>query len=58
MNWRDCITVVSEVCHGRISTAGTCVLVTVALDNPAAGGESDEIVTSYPLIGRSPIRAA
>ena len=34
------------------------VLVTVALDHPAAGDGPDNVVISYPPIGRGAVRAA
>lgn len=58
MNWRDHITVDPEVCHGRACIAGTRVLVTVILDNAAAGLTPQEIVRSYPSITTDSVRAA
>ena len=37
VSWRDYITVAPEVCQGKGSIAGTRVLVTVVLNNLAAG---------------------
>ena len=37
MSWRDYITVAPEVCQGKGVIAGARVLVTVVLDNLAAG---------------------
>ena len=37
MNWRDYITVGSSICCGRVCIAEARVLVTVVLDNLAAG---------------------
>ena len=37
VSWRDYITVALEVSQGKASIAGVCVLVTVVLDNLAAG---------------------
>ena len=58
MNWRDHITVDPEICHGQACIAGTRVLVTVVLDNVAAGLSPEEIVRSYPSITRDSVRAA
>ncbi len=58
MNWRDHITVDPDVCHGRACITGTRVLVTVILDNVAAGLSPAEIATSYPSITRESVRAA
>ena len=57
MNWRDYIAVDPEVCHGRACIAGTRVPVTVVLDNLAAGRGADDIVRSYPTLGREAVRA-
>lgn len=58
MNWRDHITVDPKVCHGQACIAGTRVLVTVILDNAAAGLTPQEIVRSYPSITTDSVRAA
>ena len=58
MNWRDHITVDPEICHGRACITGTRVLVSVILDNVAAGLSPEEIVRSYPSITRASVRAA
>ena len=58
MNWREHITVDPEVCHGRACITGTRVLVSVILDNVAAGASPEEIVRSYPSITRDSVRAA
>ena len=58
MKWREHITVDPEICHGRASITGTRVLVTVILDNVAAGLSPEEIVRSYPSITRDSVRAA
>ena len=44
MNWRDRITIDPQVCHGKPCIAGTRVLVTVVLDNLAAGISADQIL--------------
>ncbi len=46
------------VCHGKACIKGTRVLVTVILDNLAAGVSEDEILRSYPTLTRDDIRAA
>ena len=58
MNWREHITVDPEICHGRACITGTRVLVSVILDNVAAGLSPEEIVRSYPSITRDSVRAA
>lgn len=58
MNWRERITVDPEICHGRACITGTRVLVSVILDNVAAGLSPEEIVRSYPSITWDSVRAA
>ena len=48
MDWREYITVDPNVCHGQACVAGTRVMVTVVLDNLAAGLTPAEIAASYP----------
>jgi uncharacterized protein (DUF433 family) len=57
-NWRDYITVDPEICHGKACFQGTRVLVSVILDNIAAGESNDEILKSYPSITTESISAA
>ncbi|MFP3940656.1 MAG: DUF433 domain-containing protein [Thermoanaerobaculia bacterium] len=58
MNWRELITVDPKICHGRPCFAGTRILVTVVLDNLAAGIPSEEILKSYPSLEERHVRAA
>ena len=58
MNWRDYITADPSVCHGKACIKGTRVLVSVILDNLAAGLSSEEIVQSYPSVSTEAVRAA
>jgi len=57
-DWRDRITVDPNVCHGQACIAGTRVLVTVVLDNLAAGRTAEQIVTDYPSVSIEDVRAA
>ena len=57
MNWREHITVDPQVCHGRACVKGTRVLVSVVLDNLAAGLTVDEIIRSYPSVSAEAVRA-
>ncbi len=57
MNWRDYISVDPEICHGRACISGTRVTVTTALDNLAVGRDADDIVRSYPTVGREAVRS-
>ncbi len=58
MNWREYITVDPAVCHGVACIKGTRVMVSVILDNLAAGATSDEIARSYPSINQTAVQAA
>ena len=58
MDWRKRISVDPKVCHGRACVAGTRVMVSVILDNVAAGLSADEILASYPSVEREDIAAA
>ena len=42
MNWQDYISIDPNVCHGQACVAGTRILVSVILDNLAAGLTHDE----------------
>ena len=57
MDWRDHITVDPEVCHGKACVRGTRVLVSVVLDNLAAGLSPDEVTRSYPSLSVDAVRA-
>ena len=58
MRWQDYITVDPTVCHGRACLRGTRIMVSVVLDNLAAGLTPDEIVRSYPPLSREAVQAA
>ena len=58
MTWRDRITVDPGVCHGKACIRGTRVMVSVILDNLAAGMSREEIVHSYPALRPEDINAA
>jgi len=55
MHWRDRITVDPNVYHGTACIKGTRVMVSVILDNLAAGISRDEILTSYPSLASEDI---
>jgi uncharacterized protein (DUF433 family) len=57
MNWRERISVDPEICHGRVCIKGTRVMVSVVLDNLAAGEPLEEIMRGYHL-EREDIEAA
>jgi uncharacterized protein (DUF433 family) len=49
MSWQDRISVDPNVCHGKPCIRGTRVMVSVVLDNLAAGEPEDAILTGYHL---------
>ena len=58
MDWRERISVDPMVCHGKACIKGTRVMVSVILDNLAAGMSNDEILQSYPSLKRDDIQIA
>ena len=58
MSWRERITVDPALCHGQACIKGTRIMVSVVLDNLAAGVELDELLRSYPSLTPEDIRAA
>ena len=58
MDWREHITVDPDVCHGKPCIKGTRVMVSVVLDNLAAGQTLEEITESYPSVSSEDIQAA
>jgi uncharacterized protein (DUF433 family) len=58
MTWQDRISVDAKVCHGKPCIKGTRVMVSVILDNLAAGETTDEILRGHPSITEDDIHAA
>lgn len=56
--WQDRVSVDPAVCHGQACIAGTRILVTVVLDNLAAGRTPEEVVSDYPSLSLEDVRAA
>ena len=52
------MTVDPAVCHGKACIRGTRIMVSVILDNIAAGVERAEILASYPSLRSDDIAAA
>jgi uncharacterized protein (DUF433 family) len=57
-NWKERISVNPAVCHGRACVRGTRIMVSIILDNVAAGVPRAEILASYPAITPEDIDAA
>jgi len=58
MNWTDHISVDPNVCHGKACIRGTRVMVSVVLDNLAAGLSPTELMHSYPSLQPDDVSAA
>lgn len=58
MNWPDHIVADPNVCHGKACIRGTRVMVSVVLDNLAAGLTAAEIVGAYPSLKLADVAAA
>jgi uncharacterized protein (DUF433 family) len=57
MHWQERISVDPNVCHGRVCIKGTRVMVSVILDNLAAGESHEQIMQGY-RVEREDIEAA
>lgn len=58
MNWQERIEVNPTICHGQPCIKGTRVMVSVILDNLAAGVPAESIMRSYPSLEQADIQAA
>lgn len=58
MNWREHLSSEPNICHGRMCIKGTRVMVSVVLDNLAAGMAEDEVVRLYPSVSVNDVHAA
>jgi uncharacterized protein (DUF433 family) len=57
-NWKERISVNPAVCHGKACIRGTRIMVSVIIDNIAAGVPRGEIRSSYPALTDMDIDAA
>jgi uncharacterized protein (DUF433 family) len=58
MDWRDRISVDPKICHGKPCIKGTRIMVSIVLDNLAAGEGVETILRSYPTLKAEDIQAA
>ncbi len=58
MDWRQHIVVDPLICHGKACIKGTRIMVSVVLDNLAAGISQEDILNSYPSLSPQDIQAA
>jgi uncharacterized protein (DUF433 family) len=57
-DWRERVSVNPAICHGKVCIRGTRIMVSVILDNIAAGIDRAEILASYPSLKPDDIAAA
>lgn len=57
MDWRARISTDPAICHGKACIKGTRIMVSVVLDNLAAGQSPDEILRLYPTLRREDVPA-
>jgi len=58
MSWRKRISVDPNVCHGKACITDTRIMVSVILDNLAAGESVERILKNYPTLKPEDIQAA
>lgn len=57
-SWKERVSVDPSVCHGKACIRGTRIMVSVVVDNIAAGIDRAEILASYPSLQPDDITAA
>jgi uncharacterized protein (DUF433 family) len=58
VNWHEHISVDPKICHGRPCIRGTRIMVSVVLDNLAAGLTAEQVIASYPALKPDHIKAS
>ena len=58
MSWQERISVDPSICHGKACIRGTRIMVSIILDNLAAGVSEEELLKSYPSLEHDDIMAA
>jgi uncharacterized protein (DUF433 family) len=58
MDWQNRISADPNICHGKVCIKGTRIMVSVILDNLAAGISAEAIRQSYPTLKPEDIQAA
>ena len=58
VDWKEYIKVDPAIAHGQACVNGTRILVSVVLDNLAAGASVDDLLESYPSLSRDAIQAS
>jgi uncharacterized protein (DUF433 family) len=57
MNYGERITTDPQICHGKACVRGTRIMVSVVLDNLAAGIDRAEILRNYPTLKPEDLQA-
>lgn len=58
MDWRERISADPRICHGKACIKGTRIMVSIILDNLAAGESPERILAGYPTLAKEDIEAA
>jgi len=58
MDWQERISVDPQICHGKACIKGTRIMVSIILDNLAAGVSQEEILRSYPSLSPEDVQTA
>jgi uncharacterized protein (DUF433 family) len=58
MDWRERISIDPTICHGKACIRGTRIMVSIILDNLAAGASEQDVVAQYPPLTPEGVRAA
>jgi uncharacterized protein (DUF433 family) len=58
IGWKERISVDPTICHGKVCIKGTRIMVSVILDNLAAGESVESILRSYPTLAAEDVQAA
>ena len=58
LEWQERISINPQVCHGKACVRGTRVMISVILDNLAAGMPREKLLQSYPSLQKLDIQAA
>jgi uncharacterized protein (DUF433 family) len=58
LEWQERVSINPLVCHGKACIRGTRIMVSVILDNLAAGVSHEELLQSYPSLHELDIQAA
>ena len=56
--WKNKISVDSNICHGHACIKGTRVMISVILDNLAEGLAAEEILAEYPSLKKGDVQIA